>query len=43
MDIVGRLVPDGLWEIHPTVAPEPPVRAQGGAGRRCDDHAVLAV
>lgn len=42
MDIVERLVPDGLWEIFQDVAPEAPVRAQGGGRRRCDDRAVLA-
>ncbi len=42
MGIVERPVPDGLWEIFQTVAPEPPVRAQGGDRRRCDDRAVLA-
>jgi hypothetical protein len=30
MNIVERLVPDGLWEIFLDVAPEPPIRAQGG-------------
>lgn len=42
MDIVLRLVPDRLWEIFQDVVPEPPVRAQGGGRRRCDDRAVLA-
>ncbi len=42
MGIVERLVPDGLWEIFEEVAPEPPVREQGGGRRRCDDRAVLA-
>ncbi|MFB7260586.1 IS5 family transposase [Streptomyces nojiriensis] len=42
MDIVERLVPDGLWAIFQDVAPESPVRAQGGGRRRCDDRAVLA-
>lgn len=42
MNIVERLVSDGLWEIFQDVAPEPPVRAQGGGRRRCDDRAVLA-
>lgn len=42
MDIVERLVPDGLWEIFHAVAPEPPVRAQVGGRRRCDDRADLA-
>ncbi|WP_093618499.1 IS5 family transposase [Streptomyces indicus] len=40
--MVERLVPDGLWEIFEDVAPEPPVRVQGGGRRRCDDRAVLA-
>ncbi|MDF3142988.1 MULTISPECIES: IS5 family transposase [unclassified Streptomyces] len=42
MGTVEQLVPDGLWEIFQDVAPEPPVRAQGGGRRRCDDRAVLA-
>ncbi|MET8421970.1 transposase [Streptomyces sp. NPDC005134] len=42
MDIVARLVPQGLWEIFQDVVPEPPVRPQGGGRRRCDDRAVLA-
>ncbi|WP_370466993.1 IS5 family transposase [Streptomyces sp. 5-10] len=42
MGIVERLVPDRLWEIFQDVVPEPPVRAQGGGRRRCDDRAVLA-
>ncbi|MFJ4809003.1 IS5 family transposase [Streptomyces longwoodensis] len=42
MDIVERLVSDGLWEFFQDVAPEPPVRAQGGGRRLCDDRAVLA-
>lgn len=42
MDMVERLVPDGLWEIFQTVAPEPPVRVQGGGRQRCDDRAILA-
>ncbi|MFD8570513.1 IS5 family transposase [Streptomyces sp. NPDC059639] len=42
MGIVERLVPDGLWEIFQDVAPEPPIRVQGGGRRRCDDRAVLA-
>ena len=33
---------DSLWEIFQTVASEPPVRSQGGGGRRCDDRSVLA-
>lgn len=37
-----RLVPDGLREIFQGVAPEPPVRPQGGGHRRCDDLTVLA-
>ncbi|WP_373676426.1 IS5 family transposase [Streptomyces sp. st170] len=37
--MVLRLVPDRLWEIFQV--PEPPVRAQGGGRRRCDDRAVL--
>jgi transposase len=30
------------WEIFQDVAPQPPVRAQGGGRRRYDDRAVLA-
>lgn len=42
MDIVERLVPDSLWASFQDAAPEPPVRAQGGGRRGCDDRAVLA-
>lgn len=42
VEIVERLVPDGLWEIFLEVAPAPPARTQGGGRRRCDDRGVLA-
>ncbi|MFF7705721.1 IS5 family transposase [Streptomyces lydicus] len=40
--MVDRLVPDRLWRLFQLVAPEPPVRPQGGGRRRADDRAVLA-
>ncbi|MFF8103115.1 transposase [Streptomyces sp. NPDC016640] len=42
MRIVGRLVPDGVWEIFQDIPPVQPVRAQAGGRRRCDDRAVPA-
>jgi transposase len=40
--IVGRLVPDELWELFQRVVPEAPVRPQGGGRRRHGDREVLA-
>lgn len=39
---VGRLVPDGLWELFQRVVPAAPVRPQGGGRRRYGDREVLA-
>lgn len=39
---VGRLVPDGLWELIQRVVPAAPVRPQGGGRRRYGDREVLA-
>lgn len=40
--IVGRLVPDELWELFQRVVPEAPSRPQGGGRRRHGDREVLA-
>lgn len=42
MAMVGRLVPDGLWELFQRVVPAAPVRPQGGGRRRYGDREVLA-
>ncbi|WVG01878.1 IS5 family transposase [Streptomyces iakyrus] len=42
MEWVGRLVPDGLWELFQRVVPAAPVRPQGGGRRRYGDREVLA-
>ena len=42
MAIVGRLVPDGLWELFQGVVRAAPVRAQGGGQGRYGDREVLA-
>lgn len=42
MAIVERLVPDELWQLFLSVAPEAPTRPQGGGRRRYGDREVLA-
>jgi hypothetical protein len=42
MAMVGRLVPDGLWELFQRAVPAAPVRPQGGGRRRYGDREVLA-
>lgn len=42
MAMVGRLVPDGLWELFQRVVPAAPVRPQGGGRCRYGDREVLA-
>lgn len=42
-ELVGRLVPDGLWELFQRVVPPVPERPQGGGRRRSHgDREVLA-
>lgn len=42
MAMVGRPVPDGLWELFQRGVPAATVRAQGGGRRRYGDREVLA-
>jgi transposase len=42
MAMVGRLVPDRLWELSQRMVPAAPVRPQGGGRRRYSDREVLA-